>query len=59
MYFSVENAGRAYDFMVSLDRCKPTLISVGPGGPLKAFEWSRLGKFLEYAKAQGIEVIQP
>ena len=58
-YFSVENLGGAYDFMVSLDRCKPVWISTGERQRLKAFEWHRLEKFLAYAKAQGLEVVQP
>lgn len=59
MYFSVENLGGAYDFMVSLDRCNPVRLSMGPQRCLKAFAWDRLEKFLAYAAAQGVEVVRP
>lgn len=57
-YFTVENAGGAYDFMVSLDRCKPSRLSAGPNRMVKAFEWARLDKFLAFAAAQGVEVVR-
>lgn len=59
MYFSVENIGNAYDFMVSLDRFKPVFISEGWRQQFKAFEWKKLEWFLDYAKSQGVEVVRP
>lgn len=59
MLFSVQNLSGAHDFMKSLDHCKPVRLSVGLNQTLKAFEWSRIEKFLAYAEAQGVEVVRP